>query len=207
MKDTAQSGWQEPLHVQCARDCCSLTGRALYHLRREIQATLKNHNVSMDVPPAWRQTSVMVLYGKGSGWPYWAEIWDHQSTRTKGETGDMAPLMPSVFLETKKEVTQRSCIYHVLDKIQSLVTATLTFTFSITNRLCIRVILRGKNGLKSFTCEPQPPSSDFSFNAESSEADALLPQASKNIKPYLRIVKSLSTQDLILDQMVPHHLL
>lgn len=150
---------------------------------------------------------VWCYMGKEVRWPYWAEIWDHQSTCTKGETGDMAPLMPSVFLETKKEVTQRSYIYHVLDKIQSLVTATLTFAFSITNRLCIRVILRGKNGLKSFTCKPQPPSSDFSFNAESSEADTLLPQASKNIKPYLRTVKSLSTQDLILDQMVPHHLL
>lgn len=51
---------------------------------------------------------------------------------------------------------------------------------------------------------------DFCFIAEFSKAEALLPQANKNIKPYLKPVKSLSTQDLIFDQMVwktPHQLL
>lgn len=65
MKHTAQSGWQEPLHVQCARDWGNLTGRAMYHLRKDIQATLENQDVSTDVPLAWRQTSGTVLYGKG----------------------------------------------------------------------------------------------------------------------------------------------
>ena len=116
-----------------------------------------------------------------------------------GETGETALLMLSAFLETKKEVAQKSCICHFWDARDS-VFCNCCFDLCLPDHK--QAPYQSHPKVKKWSQELDMWASALTVSKTSasmqlSKTEALLPQASKNIKPYLRTVKSLSVQDLI----------